>query len=174
MTRAAGAVLLGALAVLLALNVAAIARRYEELRPKGEGDPAPAVALHPLDEHGPAALADLRGKVVLIDFWATWCGPCRASMPAVERVWQRFRGQGLEVVSINVEGDAAKARAFAAGFTPPLTFPLYVDDGSAAAAFHADAIPHVVLVDKQGTMRFVHVGGTDEEDLAGRVAALLR
>jgi thiol-disulfide isomerase/thioredoxin len=172
--RAAGVAILGALAALLALNVVTLADRFQELRPKGAGDPAPAVVLHPLDEHGPGALADLRGKVVLIDFWASWCAPCRASMPALERLWQRFRAAGLEVVSVNVEGDAAKARAFAAGFRPPLTFPLYVDDGRAAAAFHADAIPHLVLVDRQGIVRLVHVGGADEDELADRIAALLR
>ena len=174
MIRAAGYLVLGALAALLAFNVVALARSGKELRPRGSGDPAPAVVLHPLDPGGPQALADLRGKVVLIDFWATWCGPCRQSMPAVERLWQRFRADGLEVVSVNVEGERERARAFAAGFHPPLTFPLYVDDGRAGSAFHVDAIPQLVLLDREGVIRLVHVGGFDEAELGGTIQGLLR
>jgi thiol-disulfide isomerase/thioredoxin len=112
--------------------------------------------------------------VVLIDFWATWCGPCRQSMPAVERLWRRHQADGLAVVSMNLEGDAARARAFAAGFQPPLTVPIYLDDGRAAAAFQVDGIPELVLLDRSGVVRRLHVGTFDEAELDGAVADLLR
>ena len=171
--RGAGLGLVGALAVLLALNAITVAENADELRPRGAGDPAPAMVLHPLDPAGPRALADLRGKVVLIDFWATWCGPCRKSMPAIERLWQKYRGEGLAVVSINVENDGPHARSFAAAFQPPLTFPLYVDSGPAQAAYHVDAIPQLVLLDKEGRIALLHVGGFDEAELGEKIDSLL-
>jgi thiol-disulfide isomerase/thioredoxin len=171
--RFAGLGLLGALGVLLVWNGVTIGEHARELRPHGAGDLAPQIALRPLDVDGPRALADLAGRVVLIDFWATWCAPCRQSMPAIERLWQKHRAAGLEVVSINVENDGPKARGFAARFKPQLTFPLYLDDGPAQAAFHVDAIPQLVLVDKQGKIALLHVGGVDEPELDERISDAL-
>jgi thiol-disulfide isomerase/thioredoxin len=172
--RAAGLLLLGAFVVLLVSNLVTVAGHVGDLRPHGAGDAAPAVTLRPLDVNGPTRLDALLGQVVLIDFWATWCGPCRQSMPAIERLWQRYHADGLTVVSINVEGQGPKARAFAAGFNPPLTFPLFVDSGDAQRAFHVDAIPQLVLVDRAGHIQLVHVGGFDEDELGAAIARALR
>ena len=60
------------------------------------------------------SLADLRGKVVLIDFWATWCGPCRAELPNVRETYQRFKDKGLVIVSVSLDTDAAKFKSFVA------------------------------------------------------------
>jgi thiol-disulfide isomerase/thioredoxin len=173
-SRLAGLALLGALAALLALNAITIAEHVSELRPRGAGDAAPAVALRPVDPMGPHALAELRGHAVLVDFWATWCSPCRKTMPAIERIYEKYKDRGLAVVSVNIENDAVRARSFAAAFKPQLTFPLFVDGGPAQAAFRVDAIPHLVLIDREGRLAFVHVGGMDAEDLDERVAELLK
>jgi thiol-disulfide isomerase/thioredoxin len=123
---------------------AAVAAHVGSLGPRKASDVAPAAALRPVDAGGPTSLAALRDRVVLLDFWATWCAPCRRGMPAIERLWERYRDQGLEIVSINIENDAARARAFAAAFQPRLTFPLYLDDGALQSAFHVDGICFMV------------------------------
>ena len=174
MTRVAGLALLGALAALLVLNVFTIAEHGSELRPHGAGDAAPDIALRPLDPAGPKSLAQLHGHVVLVDFWATWCGPCRMTMPALQKVYEKYKDRGLEVVSVNIENDAVRASSFAAGFKPKLTFPLFVDAGPAQAAFRVDAIPHLVLIDKDGRIAFVHVGGLSADDLDERVGDLVK
>ena len=174
MTRLAGLGLFGALAALLVLNAITIAEHGKELRPHGAGDAAPEVALRPLDPTGPKALAALRGRVVLIDFWATWCAPCRHTMPALQKVYEKYKARGLEVVSVNIENDAVRASSFAAAFKPRLTFPLFVDAGPAQAAFRVDAIPHLVLVDREGRIAFVHVGGLSADDLDEKVGELVK
>jgi thiol-disulfide isomerase/thioredoxin len=170
--RGPGLVLLGALALLLGWNGVEIAENVRDLKPRGQGDEAPALALRPLDPAGPRSLAELRGRVVLVDFWATWCVPCRRSMPAIEKLWKTYRDQGLTVVSINVENDAAGARAFAERFQPRLDFPLFVDDGAAQAVYRVDSIPHLVLIGRDGRIDLVHVGGFDADELGERIADL--
>lgn len=171
--RLAGWAMVGAFVALCSWNVIGLARHFPELPADVRGQPAPAVEWIPLDPNGPRSAAALRGKIVLIDFWATWCRPCRASMPTVEKLWQRFRDQGLEVVSLNVEGDSARVRAFVDEFRSPLTFPLFVDDGRAQAAYGIEVIPTVVLIDRAGRVRLVHVGEFDEKAIAGAIANLL-
>jgi thiol-disulfide isomerase/thioredoxin len=174
MTRLAGLGLFGALAALLVMNAITIAEHGRELRPHGAGDTAPEVALRPIDPAGPKSFADLRGRVVLVDFWATWCGPCRHTMPALQKVYEKYKDRGLEVVSVNIENDAVRASSFAAAFKPKLTFPLFVDAGPAQAAFRVDAIPHLVLIDKDGRIAFVHVGGLSADDLDEQVGDLVK
>jgi thiol-disulfide isomerase/thioredoxin len=158
---------LALLAALLAWNLVFLARDCEALRPHGTGDVAPDVTLPRVDGSGEGSLAALRGQVVLLDFWATWCGPCRQSMPAIERLYEAHKAEGFTVMSVNIEGPraATRARAFAARFQPPLTFPMFVDDGAAQRLYRVSAIPHMVLIDREGKIRGVHMGTFDEREL---------
>ena len=80
--------------------------------PVGRGAPAPAFHLPRLDPAGEVALADLRGRVVLVNFWATWCKPCEEEMPAMERLYRRLQGRGCELLAIAVDEDADDVRRF--------------------------------------------------------------
>jgi thiol-disulfide isomerase/thioredoxin len=162
-------------AAVVLVHAVWIARHPERVRPVAPGDLAPDFTLPDVDARGAVSLAGLRGQVVLIDFWATWCGPCRASMPAIERVYATHRGRGLAVVSVNTEGvqGADRIRSFVQELG--LGFPVVIDDGSVADAYRVTTIPHLVLVDRRGVIRKVHRGTAPgfEDDLRTQVEALL-
>lgn len=173
--RWAGRLVLALAAVLLVVQARWIAGNMALLRPVSSGDQAPALALHPIDARGQVRgratrLADLHGQVVLLDFWATWCNPCLRAMPALERIHQRHRDQGLAVLSINLD-DAAKARAVLDSLGS--TLPLFADDGTAADRYRVSTIPHLVLIDRLGMIRYVHRGLTGESALEAQVQQLL-
>lgn len=162
-------------AAVLAVNFTWIATHWSEVRPIARGDIAPPFVLPRLDENGQVALEKLRGKVVLVDFWATWCDPCIASMPALERVYNRFHTEGFELVSVNTEGfdEAPKIKAVATRLG--ISFPVVVDDGDVAGKYHVTTFPHLVLIDRQGVVREVHRGVSRnlESHLAAQIERLL-
>ncbi len=121
------------------------------------GKPAPPFDLTLLDGRH-FRLAEHVGKqVVLLDMWATWCGPCRRELPIVADVAREYRGRGLVVCAVNLQEDKQKVAAFANA--EKLSVPIALDEqGVVAQGYHANAIPMLVLIDKAGIVRFVHVG----------------
>jgi thiol-disulfide isomerase/thioredoxin len=114
-------------------------------------------------------LAALRGQVVLLNFWATWCEPCRAEMPSLQQVVQRHAADGLTVLAINFKEAAPTVRRFLERM--PLALPILLDrDGAAARAWQTRIFPSTVLVDRQGRARGVVMG---EMDWAGDDALAL-
>ena len=110
------------------------------------------------------SLDDLAGKVVLIDFWATWCGPCRAALPHVKEIAKKFDGQPLVVLSISVDSDEAKWKDFVA--KNEMTWPQYCDHGftgPVAKLFGVRAIPHTFTVDADGVLQEEHIGDASIE-----------
>ena len=118
--------------------------RYEQTRPEAPSFSAPDLDGHPID------LAQFRGRVVLLDFWASWCGPCRASLPELRRLHERFASRGLGVLGMNLDHDEAAARAAIRqhGVTWPQLLGTAVSD--VAASYGASGIPPLVLIDQQG------------------------
>jgi peroxiredoxin len=135
------------------------------------GQPAPAFALE--DTAGRTVrLADLRGKVVLVNFWATWCAPCRTEMPEIEQVYREHRARGFEVVAIDVQEGPAEVQGFMSELG--LTFPALLDrDGSASRAYRARALPSSFLVDRQGVVRYLKIGPLTTDSLGAEVNKLL-
>jgi peroxiredoxin len=114
----------------------------------------------------PAALSDLRGQAVLINFWASWCTPCRAEMPAIQEVYEAFRERGLVVLGINATDQDTLDEAL--GFTQAmgLTFPILLDvEGGATRLYEIRAFPTTFFIDRQGIIREVVVGGPMSEAL---------
>ena len=128
-----------------------------------EGFSAPDFTLDLLGG-GQVTLSELRGKVVMVNLWASWCPPCRAEMPAIEKVYQANKDRGLEVLAVNTtyqdgEGEAA---AFATNYG--LTFPIPLDrTGAVSARYLLRALPSTFFVDRRGVIRSVVIGGPMSE-----------
>jgi peroxiredoxin len=144
-----------------------------ELRPWA-GGATPALALEDL-QGKTRDLAQYRGKVVLVNFWATWCEPCRAEMPSLERLRASLAGQGFEVLGVNMAEPLSRIEKFTAEL--PLGFPLLRDrDGATAKAWRAKVLPASFLVDASGRIRYYVYGEVDWSSAAVRekVGELLR
>ncbi|SRR3989339_108396 len=118
-------------------------------------------------------LSKNKGKVVFVDFWASWCPPCRKSIPAVEELYQTFKNEKVEVVGINVEGDASKARAFAK--KNGMQYSVLVDDGRAARNYGVSGIPAFFIIDAKGNIAKRYVGYQPgvEDEWAAEIRKLL-
>jgi peroxiredoxin len=105
---------------------------------------------------GQVSLADYRGRVVILEFWATWCGPCRFSVPSLDVVYKRYRDRGLQVLLINEGEEAEKVRRWA---LRRFTAPILLDQGSRVGArYGVSGIPQLYVVDQEGRLVFAHDG----------------
>ncbi|MGW8269663.1 MAG: peroxiredoxin family protein [Burkholderiales bacterium] len=160
--------------VLLAALVlaSATAAGGAELR-AWQGPQPPGFALQDL-EGRTHRLEDYRGRVVLVNFWATWCEPCRAEMPSIERLRADLGDRPFSVLAINLAEPRSRIEKFLAAM--PLGFPVLLDrDTAVAKAWRARILPATYLVDRNGRVRQVHFGELDWSSGAGRraVEALL-
>ena len=123
----------------------------------GDGQAAPAFSGRPLGGGEALQLEEFRGKVVYLDFWASWCGPCRQSLPWLEGLRRELRPLGFEVVAVNVDEDAADAKRFLKRY--PVSYPVIGDArGVIAALYDVRDMPSSYLIDRKGVVREVHRG----------------
>lgn len=126
------------------------------------GEPAPTFTLPALDGGAPIALESFRGKIVLLDFWASWCGPCRAAMPAYQVLHERYAARGFSVLAVNLDEAPADGRAFLARVA--VNYPIASDpQGSSAEQYRLTGMPTALLIDRRGEVRRRWVGFKDEE-----------
>jgi len=136
--------------------------------------PAPDFALAAKDG-GQVTLAELEGQVVMLNFWATWCGPCRQEMPHLETLYKRYSDLGFTLLGVNVEEDSSGADKFLE--ETPVTFPILFDPKSEVSKrYDVIAMPSTVLIDRTGNMRFIHHGYQPgyENEYQAQIRALLR
>ncbi len=139
--------------------------------PPGVGMVAPAFS-GPVARGGTLELSRFEGQVVLLDFWATWCPPCVAAMPALQAMDKRYGGQGFAVVGLNQEPyDAPKVKAFLRKHE--LTFPSVIDLGAIARDYGVVSFPTSFLVGRDGRVRRVWRGPAPERALAAAIEAAL-
>jgi thiol-disulfide isomerase/thioredoxin len=106
-------------------------------------------------------LADYKGKVILIDFWASWCAPCKTSFPALDTLYRDYREKGLEVLAVNLDERRRDADAFLEAHPHRLTV-LFDAKGVAPQAFEVQGMPSSFLIDRAGNIRFTHMGYSDK------------
>src|ERR1700691_1714679 len=148
-------------AALPASNVAAGATAAAFQLPAAAGDPV--------------SLAGLKGQVVLINFWASWCGPCRQEMPVLDQLYRKYKPAGFTLLGVNVEPKSADALAFLKA--TPVSFPILFDTQSKVSTLYEVAgMPSTVIVDRKGTVRYVHQGYKpgDESQYQDQIRSLLR
>ena len=122
----------------------------------------------------PLGLAQFRGKVVYLDFWASWCVPCRESFPWMSSLQRKFAADGLVVISVNLDAERSEADRFLARY--PASFPVKFDpQGAVAEQFEVQNMPTSFLVDRAGKMQARHAGFRlkDREALEQQIRALL-
>lgn len=147
------------------------------------GPPAPALELPRIDG-STARLASLRGRVVVVNLWATWCPPCVREMPSLQRVYERFADRGLEVLAVAVDdypgerGPDGRIVGLVSEFVDAygLTFPVAIDPtGATERRFGTEYLPTTVLIDREGRIRATEIGGRDwdQEPYLGMIESLL-
>lgn len=128
-----------------------------------QGFAAPDFTLERLDGQ-PITLTDLRGTVVILNLWTSWCPPCRAEMPTLQRIYEASQESGLEVLAINVTSQDSEADARSFVDENGLTFPVLLDrSGTVARLYQMRALPTTFFIDQQGVIRKVVIGGPMSE-----------
>lgn len=124
-----------------------------------EGERAPGFELPFLSGgKGHLSLSDLRGKVVLVTFWASWCGPCRMEVPALDKHWAKLRTRDVVIVGISIDDKTSAAAGFLDRY--PVDYPMLLDEagGTVANTWGVSSIPATILIDKDGIIRDRHLG----------------
>ncbi len=159
-----------AMSICIALAGATVSAHAAQplLTPVHPARPAPAFTLKDIDGKT-QSLAQYRGKVVLVNFWATWCPPCRAEMPSIERLYASMKGKPFVVLALDQGESVDNVFAYMGQLSPSPTFPVLLDNKSQAAhAFGVMGIPSTYLIDKQGRIVAQAIGGRDYDSAAMR------
>ncbi len=139
-----------------------------------EGRPAPDFALKSSSGEN-LRLSEHRGEVVMVNFWATWCGPCRQEMPLLDELYSRYQRVGFSLLGVNIDDNSSKAMNMISELG--VTFPVLFDSRKEVSKlYNVEAMPVTVLIDREGTVRYVHHGYKPgyEEKYLDQIRSLLR
>ena len=138
------------------------------------GGPAPSFTLAALTGQQ-AALSQYKGQVVMVNFWATWCGPCQQEMPLLDQMYKKYKPAGFTLIGVNVDKEAPAVKDLMA--RKPVSFPVLLDPANQVSkAYHVDEMPSSVLIDRKGEIRYIHRGYRpgDENEYQDRIRQLIR
>ena len=120
-------------------------------------------------------LDKLKGQVVMINFWASWCGPCRTEMPLLDQMYKRYSALGFTLLGVNVESDSKDAEKLLQQM--PVSFPVLFDkENKVSKLYEVNAMPSTVFIDRKGNVRYLHRGykNGDESEYLNQIRALLK
>ena len=123
----------------------------------------------------PLSLAQFKGQVVMLNFWASWCGPCRQEMPLLDNIYKKYSKAGFTMIGVNVEPDTKAANDWLR--QTPVSFPIVYDTQSKVSELYGvSGMPSTVIVDRKGTVRMIHRGYKpgDEEEYLNSIRSLMR
>jgi len=169
---------LGVVALLLGLLAWQVAQRQKgnDLSgqiAKGSEPAAPGLVLERLDGPGKVSLASLRGKAVVVNFWASWCVPCKSEAPRLQAAWQRFRGRNVVFLGVDAQDFSSDARTFVDKYR--LTYPIVHDGpGSTLGHWGVSGFPETFFVGRDGRLVAKVVGPVDDRQLDTNIALALR
>jgi peroxiredoxin len=138
------------------------------------GGPAPSFTLTSLTGQ-PAALSQYKGQVVMVNFWATWCGPCQQEMPLLDQMYKKYKPAGFTLIGVNVDKEAPAVKDLMT--RKPVSFPVLLDPANQVSkAYHVDEMPSSVIIDRKGEIRYIHRGYRpgDENEYQDRIRQLIR
>ncbi len=138
------------------------------------GGPAPAFTLAARGGQD-VSLSQYRGQVVMINFWASWCGPCRQEMPLLESIYKKYGKMGFTMLGVNVEPDSNAANEWLKA--TPVSFPILYDrDSKVSKLYEVSGMPSTVIIDRSGKLRMLHRGYKpgDENEYLDSIRSLIR
>lgn len=151
----------GAAALLLALAACGVEGR---VAPPEVGNPAPAYAATAMSGDS-VSLAALRGRVVLLNVWATWCHPCREEIPALQQLHEQYSPRGLELVGVSVDNRADRPGVVDFAREYGMTYAVWLDpDERVSSTFRTHGVPSTFLIGRDGTILWKHVGPVNAQD----------
>jgi thiol-disulfide isomerase/thioredoxin len=140
---------------------------------RGELPAGPDFTLERLDRGGMLTLSELRGKAIAVNFWASWCAPCKEESPFLERMWQENRDRGLVIVGVDVQDFRSDARSFARQYG--LSYPLVYDGpGTTGDHYGLTGLPETFMLDREGHVVEAFVGGIASDEWRARFRAAVR
>jgi thiol-disulfide isomerase/thioredoxin len=122
-------------------------------------------------------LAQYKGQVVMLNFWASWCGPCRQEMPLLENIYKKYNKMGFTLLGVNVEPESKDAEKFLGALQAPVSFPiLYDKDSKVSKLYDVSGMPSTVIIDRKGNVREIHKGYKpgDENGYLDSIRTLIR
>jgi cytochrome c biogenesis protein CcmG, thiol:disulfide interchange protein DsbE len=140
---------------------------------RGELPPAPGFTLERLDQTGTLSLSKLQGKAVAVNFWASYCAPCKEESPFLERMWRQNRDRGFVIVGVDWQDFRSDARSFARRYG--LTYPLVYDGpGTTGEPYGLTGLPETFVLDRQGRVVEAFIGGIASDEWQARFRAAVR
>jgi len=159
---------------VIAASVAALSLSLPALAGSSSGGPAPAFTLASRAGQD-VSLAQYKGNVVMINFWASWCGPCRQEMPLLETIYKKYNKMGFTMLGVNVEPDSNAANDWLKA--TPVSFPILYDrDSKVSKLYDVAGMPSTVIIDRSGKVRVLHRGYKpgDENEYLDSIRTLIR